>query len=89
MKKWYVVYRGRVPGVYDEWEHCSEQVTSFSGNSYKGYKSREEAEVRWMNYLLEEERKKNPMKTKNRMKTAFVIPSLLTAIAVVLYLFVL
>jgi hypothetical protein len=39
--------------------------------------------------LLEEERKKNPMKTKNGMKTAFVIPGLLTAITVVLYLFVL
>ena len=46
MKKWYVVFKGKVPGVYDEWEHCSEQVTKFSGNRYKGYKSREEAETR-------------------------------------------
>ena len=82
MKKWYVVFKGKVPGVYDEWEHYSEQVTKFSGNRYKGYKSREEAEARWMNHLLEEERK------KNWMKTVIVIPVLLTVIAVLLYLIV-
>ena len=82
MKKWYVVFKCKVPGVYDEWEHYSEQVTKFSGNRYKGYKSREEAEGRWMNHLLEEERK------KNRMKTFIVIAVLLTVIAVLLYLIV-
>ena len=80
MAKWYVVFKGRVPGVYDEWEDCLKQVTKFSGNYYKGYKTIAEAEARWMNHLLEEERIK-----KNRMKTFAV---LLTVIAVLLYLFV-
>jgi viroplasmin and RNaseH domain-containing protein len=35
MAKWYVVYSGRVPGVYEEWEDCQAQVTNFSGNCYK------------------------------------------------------
>ncbi|KAK1682316.1 hypothetical protein QYE76_043164 [Lolium multiflorum] len=39
----YVVYKGRVPGVYEEWQDCLEQVHKFSGNSYKGYATREEA----------------------------------------------
>ncbi|KAK1678840.1 hypothetical protein QYE76_039688 [Lolium multiflorum] len=34
---YYVVYHGRVPGVYEDWEDCRRQVHRFSGNSYKGY----------------------------------------------------
>ena len=41
---WYVVYKGKVPGVYDDWEECRRQVHRFSGNSYKGYTTRAEAE---------------------------------------------
>ncbi|KAK1602822.1 hypothetical protein QYE76_037348 [Lolium multiflorum] len=38
---------GRVPGVYDDWEDCRRQVHRFSGNSYKGYPTRVEAEGRY------------------------------------------
>ena len=82
MKKWYVVYKGKVPGVYGEWEDCLEQVNKFKGNSYKGYKSKEEAEARYMIHQLAEERK------SNRMKTFIVISILLIVIAIVLYLIV-
>ena len=43
----YVVYKGKVPGVYDDWEECQRQVHRFSGNSYKGYATRAEAESRY------------------------------------------
>jgi len=33
--------------VYEEWKDCLKQVNEFSGNSYKGYKSREVAEEEW------------------------------------------
>jgi ribonuclease HI len=46
MRKWYVVTRGRVPGVYDEWDNYSQHVIGLSGCSFKGYKTREEAEAR-------------------------------------------
>jgi viroplasmin and RNaseH domain-containing protein len=52
----YVVYRGRVPGVYVHWEDCLKQVNMFKGNSYKGYKTMAEAEARWRNHLREERR---------------------------------
>jgi viroplasmin and RNaseH domain-containing protein len=52
----YVVYRGRVPGVYVHWEYCLKQVNMFKGNSYKGYKTMAEAEARWRNHLQEERR---------------------------------
>jgi viroplasmin and RNaseH domain-containing protein len=40
---WYVVYKGKVPRVYDDWEECRRQVHRFSGNSYKGYNTLVEA----------------------------------------------
>ena len=84
MKKWYVVYKCKVPGVYDLWEDCLEQVNMFKGNIYKGYKSKEEAEARYINHLLEEEKKR----PRNRIKTFIVIPIFLIVIAVVMYVIV-
>ena len=60
---WYVVYKGRVPGVYDDWEDCRRQVHRFSGNSYKGYNTMAEAEARYTRYLA------GVRMTRNRMKT--------------------
>lgn len=80
MPRCYVVYKGWVPGVYDEWEDCQKQVNKFSGNCYKGYPTRELAEARWRIHLLGEQRNNNRMKT-----LMIVLPVLLTAIAGVLY----
>ena len=81
-KKWYVVYKGKVPGVYDEWDDCLEQVNKFPGNSHKSYKTKAEAEARYKNHLLRKERK------KNQMKTFIVIPVLLIVIAFLLYVII-
>ncbi len=43
MSKYYVVWRGRKPGVYSNWASAFEQVHEFSGARYKGYKDRDEA----------------------------------------------
>ena len=59
---WYVVYKGRVPGVYDDWEDCRRQVHRFNGNSYKGYTTMAKAEARYTRYLA-------GVRTRNRMKT--------------------
>ena len=64
----YVMYKGKVPGVYDDWEECRRQVHRFSGNSYKGYTTRAEAEVRYACYLAGERREC----WMNRMKTIFI-----------------
>ena len=42
--KFYVVWRGRVPGVYTSWDECREQVEGFPGARYKAFASRDEAE---------------------------------------------
>lgn len=36
-KKFYVVWKGRTPGVYDNWEACKKEVEGFQGALYKGF----------------------------------------------------
>lgn len=43
-KKIYVVYKGKIPGVYTTWPECEEQTNGFSGAEYQGYKNEFEAE---------------------------------------------
>ena len=81
MPKTYVVYRGRVPGVYEEWVDCHQQVDKFSGNSYKGYATREEAVAKWRRHVWEKNR------TKNRTK--ILVSLLLTGIATVTVYYIL
>ena len=42
--KYYVVWIGLNPGVYDSWEGCRQQVEGWKGAVYKGFDTREEAE---------------------------------------------
>lgn len=41
--KWYVVWVGHEPGVYDSWSECQEQINSFPGARYKAFDSQDEA----------------------------------------------
>ena len=38
-RKFYVVWEGREPGIYDSWDDCLEQVQGFPGAKYKAYLS--------------------------------------------------
>ncbi|MGB4205003.1 MAG: ribonuclease H family protein [Bacteroidales bacterium] len=44
-KKFYTVWIGKVPGVYQDWETCSEQINGFKGAKYKSFPSLQEAEA--------------------------------------------
>jgi len=79
--KWYVVYKGKTPGVYTEWSEVQEKVNGFSGNNHKSFKSKQEAEASYLKHLLAEERKKNGMKN-------FITPVLLIVIAFLLYVII-
>jgi ribonuclease HI len=35
--KYYVVWNGRKPGIYEGWTACKEQVAGFNGAKYKGF----------------------------------------------------
>jgi ribonuclease HI len=43
VKKYYVVWKGRVPGVYSDWVSCKQQVEGFTGAAYKAFTSMAEA----------------------------------------------
>lgn len=41
--KYYVVWKGLNPGVYDNWAECKMQVEGQEGAKYKSFETREEA----------------------------------------------
>lgn len=44
-QKFYVVWKGRKPGIYTSWADCEAQVKGFEGAQYKGFESRESAKI--------------------------------------------
>ena len=44
-KKFYVIKKGLVPGIYENWDEAKKQVSGFPGAVYKGFMTREEAEA--------------------------------------------
>lgn len=42
-RKFYVVWAGFAPGIYDSWEECKAQVMNFPGARYKSFDSQEAA----------------------------------------------
>lgn len=46
--KFYVVWKGYQPGVYDSWATCQKQINGFQGALFKGYATRIEAERHFM-----------------------------------------
>lgn len=43
-QKFYVVWRGRKPGVYDTWDECREQILGFKDAAYKSFPTKREAD---------------------------------------------
>ncbi len=42
-RKYYVVWEGRAPGIYDSWEECQEQINGFPGAKYRSFSNQDEA----------------------------------------------
>lgn len=41
--KYYVVWNGITPGIYDNWSECKAQVDGYGGAKYKSFRTKEEA----------------------------------------------
>lgn len=41
---YYAVYKGRIPGIYDTWDKCQQQVTGFPASKFKKFKTLSEAQ---------------------------------------------
>lgn len=44
-KKYYVVWKGAKPGIYESWPECQAQIQGFPGAAYKSFESKSEAEA--------------------------------------------
>ncbi len=44
-KKFYVVWKGKKPGVYSTWNECKKQINGFEGAQYKSFASESEANL--------------------------------------------
>ena len=43
-QKYYVVWRGVRPGIYQSWDECKQQVQGYEGAQYKSFSDKEEAQ---------------------------------------------
>ena len=43
--KCYVVWTGRIPGIYQTWEECSKQIHGFPGAKYRAFPNLEQAKL--------------------------------------------
>ena len=43
-KKFYVVWNGVHPGIYQSWNECKQQIAGYPGAKYKAFQSLAEAE---------------------------------------------
>ncbi len=43
-KKYYTVWTGKEPGVYDNWEECRKHIQGFAGAKYKSYPTHDDAQ---------------------------------------------
>lgn len=52
-KKFYVVWKGKRPGIFENWDDCKAQITGFKGAQYKSFSSFEEAKKAYNGNYLE------------------------------------
>ncbi|WP_420401269.1 viroplasmin family protein [Flagellimonas sp.] len=52
-KKFYVVWKGKRPGIFESWDDCKAQITGFKGAQYKSFSSFEEAKKAYNGNYLE------------------------------------
>lgn len=55
-KKYYVIFQGHNPGVYDDWNDAKEQIDGFSNPVYKGFASSGEATEAFRKYMRKDEK---------------------------------
>ena len=78
---YYVVWSGKTPGIYDNWEDCEAQVKGTMGAKYKGFASRADAEQALADGL-EKHIKRRDKELDSHPLSAFSNPPILPALAV-------
>ncbi len=73
--KYYVVWIGLNPGIYDSWEGCKNQVEGWKGAVYKGFTTREEAEEAYSSPPELFFERKNPQNVERPKKKPNELPA--------------
>lgn len=60
--KFYVVWIGRNPGVYSDWDHCKREIDGFEGARYKSFPTRDLADAAFMQHYATHLYKDTPKK---------------------------
>lgn len=68
--KFYVVWNGVNPGIYDNWMDCKLQVEGYEGAKYKSFESREAAVNAYEDGYFEYLKKAPPTSPKGRLQNA-------------------
>jgi len=66
-KKYYVVWEGNMPGIYDSWTSCQVQIKGYPNARYKSFKTKEEAQAAYQSSFADHintSTKANPAKNK-------------------------
>ena len=74
-KKYYVVWKGREPGIFTEWSECKAQVDRFAGAKYKSFATLDDAESAYRGSSVaskvgSEVRKRGSLPTKANNKSS-------------------
>ncbi len=68
--KFYVVWKGKNPGIYKSWAECLEQVKGFNGASFKSFTSIKEAEAAFQLPLTSKKSYSSFIKDSNEVDAA-------------------
>lgn len=60
--KFYVVWQGNEPGIYDSWSACQQQIKGFPGAKYKSFSSEAEAREAFASNYFDHIKKSSPKK---------------------------
>lgn len=66
--KYYVVWKGNQPGIYNSWDECQMQIKGFKGAVYKAFESLTEAQNAFQNQpIFKKATKENKVKEHSQI----------------------
>ena len=65
-KKYYTVWEGNTPGVYDSWDACKAQIQGYPNAKYKSFKSKEAAKAAYRESFADHIAQGSPSASKKK-----------------------
>ena len=75
-EKYYVVWKGRKTGIFDNWEDCKKHIFGFEGALYRSYKSEDEARAAFINPIPYSSEKTQGLPSKTAITKSPILDSI-------------